>query len=943
MMNQKWIRGLSAAFGFREAHGERYRIHERQGRNQDLWRGFKLHFEVLEERALLASLVMEEGSILGRQPMASESNAWFTGDLYDVGKVPAQTLYDATRGSSNLPVLPNVASITPGADNFVAAQTPSNLRVVNYNIASSESPGTPRIGLNTILEAIGMETVGGIARAIDLLALQEVFSQSTTTAAVASLLNTIYGVGIYATGSLNGASSGGGTVGVVYNTQTLQLLGELGVGTVSASGQPRQSVRYHFRPIGGGTSTEFYVYNSHWKAVDDQDGRDRRQIEAQAIRANADALGDGKNIIYVGDFNVYTGSELAFQTMLGVGNGQASDPVNRVGNWNNNASFVDVFTQAPAVSPPGTLVGGGLDDRFDFQLITGEFTDGNGIDYRSGSYHTFGNNGSVPINSSINNSSSTALSGLANRTTVLNLLTTVSDHLPVVADYTISTVVNQPAVRFNEVLVNPSDSDDSREFIELLRLVPSETLADVWLIELETDSITARGTVDHALNLSNALFGSNNLLLIGDNYQSSIPYSNVPAATGRFNLGRPSAPGIENSANLLLVSNFTGTVGVDYDVNNDGVLDSTPWTALLDAVAIAGSTEPAYITGTKVLNSDNSGTVDAIARLPGSTASSSSPSYYGGDILDTGTNALDLQFQAAPLRTANFPSGGILTPGLPNAPSAIITDRKVFYNNSSGFGTNGVNNAPSVNPILAMDPSKNALLPGQTTTLSSLVLGGQNASSSNFTNYSRGLNGIVVDLTNAPSLATVDAASFQFATWSSFPDSTPNFISVNPTVAVSTFATGGTNGEGRIKLVFEDNVIQDSWLRVTVLANASTGLANNDVFYFGNARGDVTPNASFPSEIAINALDLNQARNNQLPLGAVVSNIYDVDKSGAVNGLDLNQIRARQGQSSLRAFVAPSSQSFLLASVPPLKMKLSSTGLRSFLSDLENESSHSLE
>jgi endonuclease/exonuclease/phosphatase family metal-dependent hydrolase len=841
-------------------------------------------------------------------------SAWFNGDLYDVGNLPSQTLYDATRGSTNLPISPNVASITPGASNFVAAQTSSNLRVVSYNIASAESPGLPRSGLDTILQAIGTEIVGGVSRAIDLLALQEVFTQSTTTAAVASLLNTIYGAGVYATGTLNGSSTGGGTVGVVYNTQTLQLLAELGVGTVSTSGQPRQTVRHHFQPIGGGTGTDFYVYNSHWKAVDDQEGRDRRLVEAQAIRANADALGNGKNILYVGDFNVYAGSELAFQTMLGVGNGQASDPVNRIGNWNNNASFIDVFTQAPAVNPPGLLVGGGLDDRFDFQLVTGEFTDGTGIDYRPGSYHSFGNNASVPINSSINNSSSTALSGLANRTTVLDLLTTVTDHLPVVADYTVSTVVNQPAVRFNEVLVNPSDADDSREFIELLRLIPSETLSDVWLIELETDSATARGTVDHALNLSTALFGSNNLLLIGDNYQTSIPYSNVPAATGRFNLSRPSAPGIENSANLLLVSNFTGTIGVDYDANNDGILDSTPWAALLD------------FAGTKVLNSDNSGVVDAIVRLPGNIAASSSASFYGGEILDTGTSALDLQFQAAPLRTANFPSGGILTPGFPNAPKAMITSRSVFYNNSTGFGTSGSNNAPSVNPINAIDPTRIALLPGATT------------STSNYTNYSRGLNGIVVDLNSPGNLGGIDASSFQFAAWSNFSNASPNFLTINPTVTVSTFPTGGIGGSGRIKLVFADHAIENAWLQITVVADVNTGLASNDIFYFGNARLDVTPVATFPTQVAVNIFDVNQIRAQQGLNSGIVSNLFDLDRNGVVNIFDTNATRAGQGMNSLRPFTASSSQLSLVASVPSIKARHAIKALQAFLSELGSDS-----
>ncbi len=82
------------------------------------------------------------------------------------------------------------------------------------------------------------------------------------------------------------------------------------------------------------------------------------------------------------------------------------------------------------------MTGGGLDDRFDFQLLTSELDDNAGLEYLDFSYHTFGNNGSVALNGNISDPSSTALAALANRTTVLELLRTVTDHLPVVADYT---------------------------------------------------------------------------------------------------------------------------------------------------------------------------------------------------------------------------------------------------------------------------------------------------------------------------------------------------------------------------------------------------------------------------------------------------------------------------------------------------------------------------
>ncbi len=221
-----------------------------------------------------------------------------------------------------------------------------------------------------------------------------------------------------------------------------------------------------------------------------------------------------------------------------------------------------------------------------------------------------------------------------------------------------------------------------------------------------------------------------------------------------------------------------------------------------------------------------------------------------------------------------------LTIAIADMAEAAVASRQIFYNRSTSiaFG-NG-----SGNPINAIDLTKVALLPGQTTT------------AANFTNYSRGLNGIVVDVLGPPNLAGISAASFQFATWSSFPDSTPNFVIINPTVTVSTFAGGGLNGSDRVKLEFANNAIQNAWLRVTMLADANTGLAANDVFYFGNARFDVTPTSPFPSQqVTINAFDVNTIRARQGQNPGVISNIFDVDRNGVVNAFDTNAVRAGQG------------------------------------------------
>lgn len=324
---------------------------------------------------------------------------------------------------------------------LIAGASPAlaeSLRVASYNITSAG--GNPRAGLDTILKGIGDETFSGHADPLDIIAIQEVQAQSTTGQVVVNQLNALYGAGVYSRGSLNGGSTGSGTQGVVFNTQSLQLIGEKAISVASTATAARQTLRYQFRPMGGTAADDFYVYSSHWKAGTASDDRAQRLFEANDIRIDADAIGPNPRIIYTGDYNLQSSSETSFQSMLAPGNGHANDPVNRLGNWHDNGSFLDILTQAPLVSAPGGLTGGGLDDRFDFQLVSDAVLAGsaNGLSYLSGSYHTFGNNGSVPLNGNVNSPSSTALAGLANRTQLLDLLTTVSDHLPVVADYSIN-------------------------------------------------------------------------------------------------------------------------------------------------------------------------------------------------------------------------------------------------------------------------------------------------------------------------------------------------------------------------------------------------------------------------------------------------------------------------------------------------------------------------
>ena len=153
----------------------------------------------------------------------------------------------------------------------------------------------------------------------------------------------------------------------------------------------------------------------------------------------------------------------------------------------------------------------------------------------------------------------------------------------------------------------------------------------------------------------------------------------------------------------------------------------------------------------------------------------------------------------------------------------------MFYTNSSYDGNSALADAADDG---AVAPDKAALLPGDT------------PSFANYTSYSGGINGIMVDIAGLPEggAASISADDFEFragnssdpASWRTAPE--PLTVAVRST---------GTDGPARVSMVWADGVVRNRWLQVTVKANERTGLAAIDVFFFGNLIGE-TGNAARP-------------------------------------------------------------------------------------------------
>lgn len=141
------------------------------------------------------------------------------------------------------------------------------------------------------------------------------------------------------------------------------------------------------------------------------------------------------------------------------------------------------------------------------------------------------------------------------------------------------------SVKFNELMINPPAGDNGFEFFELKSTSANESLSGYWILVIEGDfSANGQvGLVDTAVNLTPAgSTGSNGLALIRDSQTvlSPAPNGGTTVYVEDFN------PDVENgTVTMLLVQGFSGNVGQDLDADGDGILETTPWTSVEQAIA----------------------------------------------------------------------------------------------------------------------------------------------------------------------------------------------------------------------------------------------------------------------------------------------------------------------------------------------------------------------
>ncbi len=183
---------------------------------------------------------------------------------------------------------------------------------------------------------------------------------------------------------------------------------------------------------------------AHLKAGSSSSDKDKRADMTAALMDYLDQEDMTGNNLALGDFNLYSSSEEAFQNLVNYTDESLRfyDPVNQLGTWHNNSDFAAYHTQSTHTDDDDCHASGGLDDRFDFILISNEVKNNLfKVKYVQGSYEAVAQDGNHFNGSLLDNPTNTSVPS-----TILSSLYDNSDHLPV----TLKLRINQtPALSIN--------------------------------------------------------------------------------------------------------------------------------------------------------------------------------------------------------------------------------------------------------------------------------------------------------------------------------------------------------------------------------------------------------------------------------------------------------------------------------------------------------------
>jgi endonuclease/exonuclease/phosphatase family metal-dependent hydrolase len=184
----------------------------------------------------------------------------------------------------------------------------------------------------------------------------------------------------------------------------------------------------------GADTTFIYLYVTHLKS---SSGNANEQLRLEMVEAWREYLDENvpedAMVIMSGDFNLYSSTEPAYELLLGENETiPMNDPLDAPGVWTDsgypNKQYLTQSTRSQVIFGDGAS--GGLDDRFDFILVSDNLMDqSNSVHYAEDTYLALGNNGTCYNQDILDCDQSNDVPY-----SILRSLYYMSDHLPIIME-----------------------------------------------------------------------------------------------------------------------------------------------------------------------------------------------------------------------------------------------------------------------------------------------------------------------------------------------------------------------------------------------------------------------------------------------------------------------------------------------------------------------------
>ena len=350
----------------------------------------------------------------------------------------------------------------------------AQLRVASWNCAALRGDLS---AIRNILAEIAEDDTPGWSTPPAILLLQEVNEGDEVT--IRNLLNAEVPGPTWRIATYTNSDTGGAQA-CIYRGELLTE--SIGDHRDLFTGAGRFSDRWRFTLDATNGATGFWVYSCHLKASQGSSNEDERESGTQTILNNIATLPSNANIIWGGDFNFYSNSESGYALIANTsGTNAIVDPLGS-GSWSGSGNAIK-HTQSPrSTSSSNGLVGGGLDDRFDFIFSSQETQEGNGVVLIPGTYRALGNDGQH-YNIAINSGNNFYFPGEVSRSNQLaDALHDGADHIPVVVDFSLPPIGSVSA-DFDRVVQGPNPQAPFRVNHTTPAVVESGSSTLEWSIE----------------------------------------------------------------------------------------------------------------------------------------------------------------------------------------------------------------------------------------------------------------------------------------------------------------------------------------------------------------------------------------------------------------------------------------------------------------------------